>query len=148
MTRGPLQTWRGGTEDGCHTRVYGRWNERGISGDDDEIARAPAHKMWKISLCKKYSARNREKVILTCWDEVVSILRDPFQRRDMLLWSALLPILTLAKAVTPSTDSFHESLTLHPLPDGRLSVLFEFTTYFTTPKPSTAAIGQLPESAG
>jgi phosphatidylinositol glycan class T len=29
-----------------------------------------------------------------------------------------------------SNDAFHESLTLHPLPDGKLSVLFEFSTYF------------------
>lgn len=30
-------------------------------------------------------------------------------------------------------DTFHESLTVHPLPDGKLSVLFEFTTYFSEP---------------
>lgn len=28
-------------------------------------------------------------------------------------------------------DTFHESLTLHPLPDGKLSVLFQFTTHFS-----------------
>lgn len=28
-------------------------------------------------------------------------------------------------------DVFHESLTLHPLPDGKLSVLFQFTTQFS-----------------
>ncbi|OXB35774.1 hypothetical protein LQV05_005784 [Cryptococcus neoformans] len=37
-------------------------------------------------------------------------------------------------AAGPSSNSFHESLTLHPLPDGKLSVLFEFTTYFTQAK--------------
>lgn len=29
-----------------------------------------------------------------------------------------------------ASDTFHESLTLHPLPDGKLSVLFQFTTHF------------------
>ncbi|BEI85142.1 hypothetical protein CcaverHIS002_0505430 [Cutaneotrichosporon cavernicola] len=38
------------------------------------------------------------------------------------------PIL-LAAAVA-ARDTLHESLTLHPLPDGKLSVLFEFTTQF------------------
>ncbi|ORX38276.1 GPI transamidase component PIG-T [Kockovaella imperatae] len=50
----------------------------------------------------------------------------------MLLWSSLLPILTLVKATSTYDESFHESLTLHPLPDGRLSVLFEFTTLFSS----------------
>ncbi|KLT45242.1 Gpi16 subunit, GPI transamidase component [Cutaneotrichosporon oleaginosum] len=38
------------------------------------------------------------------------------------------PILLAAAAV--ARDTFHESLTLHPLPDGKLSVLFEYTTQF------------------
>jgi phosphatidylinositol glycan class T len=38
------------------------------------------------------------------------------------------PILLAAAAA--ARDTFHESLTLHPLPDGKLSVLFEFTTQF------------------
>lgn len=51
----------------------------------------------------------------------------------MLLLSTILPVLTLAKLVTAKDeDSFRESLTLHPLPDGRLSVLFEFVTEFTS----------------
>lgn len=33
-----------------------------------------------------------------------------------------------------TTNSFRETLTVHPLPDGKLSVLFEFTTYFTSPR--------------
>lgn len=33
-------------------------------------------------------------------------------------------------AAAAARDTFHESLTLHPLPDGKLSVLFEFTTQF------------------
>lgn len=41
-------------------------------------------------------------------------------------------------AAVPSSNSFHESLTLHPLPDGKLSVLFEFTTYFTQTKPTSS----------
>lgn len=36
---------------------------------------------------------------------------------------------TLALAAPP--DTFHESLTLQPLPDGKLSVQFEFTTHFS-----------------
>ena len=51
---------------------------------------------------------------------------------DMLLLSSILPVLTLARHVSAaSSDTFGESLTLHPLPDGKLSVLFEFTTHFT-----------------
>ena len=51
----------------------------------------------------------------------------------MLLLSTVLPIVSLARRVAASpTDSFRESLTLHPLPDGKLSVLFEFTTDFTS----------------
>lgn len=51
----------------------------------------------------------------------------------MLLLSTILPVLTLAKLVTAKDgDSFRESLTLHPLPDGRLSVLFDFVTEFTS----------------
>lgn len=42
----------------------------------------------------------------------------------------LLGAIALAAAVT-ARDTFHESLTLHPLPDGKLSVLFEFTTQFS-----------------
>ncbi|WVQ81825.1 hypothetical protein IAT38_003952 [Cryptococcus sp. DSM 104549] len=42
-----------------------------------------------------------------------------------------------ATADSPS-NSFHESLTLHPLPDGKLSVLFEFTTVFTDPTSSSS----------
>jgi hypothetical protein len=50
----------------------------------------------------------------------------------MLLLSSILPFLTLARHVSAvPIDSFAESLTLHPLPDGKLSVLFEFTTHFT-----------------
>ncbi|WVQ72702.1 hypothetical protein IAR50_002262 [Cryptococcus sp. DSM 104548] len=45
------------------------------------------------------------------------------------------PLLILAPAFVSASDSFHESLTLHPLPDGKLSVLFEFTTYFTLSHP-------------
>lgn len=37
----------------------------------------------------------------------------------------------LAFQQPPKADSFHESLTLHPLPDGKLSVLFQFTTHFS-----------------
>lgn len=53
-------------------------------------------------------------------------------RGSMMLLSTLIATL-LAPALTRAVpgDSFHESLTLHPLPDGKLSVLFEFTTYFT-----------------
>lgn len=43
-------------------------------------------------------------------------------------------IAVLSTAVLASgsgQDTFHESLTLHPLPDGKLSVLFEFTTHFS-----------------
>lgn len=36
-----------------------------------------------------------------------------------------------AVADASARDTFHESLTLHPLPDGKLSVLFEFTTQFS-----------------
>ncbi|WRT68675.1 uncharacterized protein IL334_005654 [Kwoniella shivajii] len=31
-------------------------------------------------------------------------------------------------------DAFYESLTLHPLPDGRMSVLFQFETEFSSPR--------------
>ncbi|TXT09217.1 hypothetical protein VHUM_02691 [Vanrija humicola] len=45
---------------------------------------------------------------------------------------AVLSISGLAAAQpSPPPDTFHESLTLHPLPDGKLSVLFEFTTHFS-----------------
>lgn len=57
------------------------------------------------------------------------------------LMRLILPILQLALIALPlavavivpkeGSDSFHESLTLNPLPDGKVSVLFEFTTYFT-----------------
>ncbi|KAK8854554.1 hypothetical protein IAR55_003293 [Kwoniella newhampshirensis] len=60
----------------------------------------------------------------------------------MLLSSLKLLLLTPIYAAAISSDSFHESLTLHPLPDGKLSVLFEFTTYFTAANPSS----QIPQS--
>ncbi|KAK4689618.1 GPI-anchor transamidase subunit T, partial [Tremellales sp. Uapishka_1] len=47
----------------------------------------------------------------------------------------VLPFLLPAQA--SSSDSFSESLTLHPLPDGRLSVLFEFTTHFSSSSPQS-----------
>lgn len=37
----------------------------------------------------------------------------------------------LATGQRAPEDTFHESLTLHPLPDGKLSVLFQFTTHFS-----------------
>ncbi|RXK42297.1 hypothetical protein M231_00287 [Tremella mesenterica] len=56
----------------------------------------------------------------------------------MLLSSLILTLITPTRVrcsghqdVPP--DAFHESLTLHPLPDGKLSVLFEFTTHFSSP---------------
>ncbi|ODO05758.1 hypothetical protein I350_04819 [Cryptococcus amylolentus CBS 6273] len=48
----------------------------------------------------------------------------------------------LAPALVSALDSFQESLTLHPLPDGKLSVLFKFTTYFTLSQPSSSSISQ------
>ncbi|OCF40715.1 hypothetical protein I317_05487 [Kwoniella heveanensis CBS 569] len=42
-------------------------------------------------------------------------------------------------ASTTEQDAFYESLTLRPLPDGRLSVLFEFTTYFGSPASSSSS---------
>jgi phosphatidylinositol glycan class T len=43
----------------------------------------------------------------------------------------LLPAACLLLALgTSAAESYHESLTLHPLPDGKLSVSFDFTTYF------------------
>ncbi|EKD02669.1 hypothetical protein A1Q2_03095 [Trichosporon asahii var. asahii CBS 8904] len=47
-----------------------------------------------------------------------------------------LPLLGLAVTALATEqgipeDTFHESLTLHPLPDGKLSVLFQFTTHFS-----------------
>lgn len=39
-------------------------------------------------------------------------------------------------AIAAPPDTLHESLTLHPLPDGKLSVLFEFTTHFSLHKGS------------
>lgn len=47
-------------------------------------------------------------------------------------------LLLLAAALAPAAfaDVFRESLTLHPLPDGKLSVLFEFTTEFELPRES------------
>ncbi|WVQ95198.1 hypothetical protein IAU59_002292 [Kwoniella sp. CBS 9459] len=71
----------------------------------------------------------------------------------MLLSSLRLLLLTpiisaAAAAAAPSAverglaageeESFYESLTLRPLPDGRLSVLFEFTTYFGPSSSSTS----------
>ena len=52
----------------------------------------------------------------------------------MLLPSVLplLIVLIQASLASSSPESFHESLTLHPLPNGKLSVLFEFTTLFTS----------------
>lgn len=44
---------------------------------------------------------------------------------------ALIAIAIGVTAVRAAQDSFFESLTLHPLPDGKVSVLFEFTTYFS-----------------
>lgn len=49
----------------------------------------------------------------------------------MLLSTLIATLLAPAVAHAAPGDSFHETLTLHPLPDGKLSVLFEFTTYFT-----------------
>ena len=45
----------------------------------------------------------------------------------------MLKLLILAASLAPCilADAFRESLILHPLPDGKLSVLFEFTTDFT-----------------
>jgi len=48
----------------------------------------------------------------------------------MLGASGLITILTLVNNVIAKPSTFSESLTLHPLPDGKLSVLFEFTTHF------------------
>ncbi|WWC71298.1 uncharacterized protein I206_105252 [Kwoniella pini CBS 10737] len=39
-------------------------------------------------------------------------------------------------------DAFYESLTLHPLPDGRMSVLFEFETIFS----SSESLSSIPQS--
>lgn len=44
--------------------------------------------------------------------------------------AAALAAAATASATVSARDTFHESLTLHPLPDGKLSVLFEFTTHF------------------
>lgn len=58
-----------------------------------------------------------------------------FDARTMRL-SYFLSVLSIAglassQPTNPPPDTFHESLTLHPLPDGKLSVLFEFTTHFS-----------------
>ena len=57
-------------------------------------------------------------------------------RLGKLLQSTLVLILSSYHFTSASSgiNSFHESLTLHPTPDGKLSVLFEFTTYFTSPR--------------
>lgn len=48
---------------------------------------------------------------------------------------AVLSSAVLASAgPTSPQDAFHEVLTLQPLPDGKLSVLFEFTTHFSLHK--------------
>ncbi|WWD19310.1 hypothetical protein CI109_103768 [Kwoniella shandongensis] len=60
----------------------------------------------------------------------------------MLLSSLRIIILAPIYAAAVSSSSFHESLTLHPLPDGKLSVLFEFTTYFTSESSSSSSIAQ------
>lgn len=60
---------------------------------------------------------------------------------------ALIPLLGLglsvasAKASQSPSESYHESLTLHPLPDGKLSVSFDFTTYFSSPPNQDEGIG-------
>lgn len=56
----------------------------------------------------------------------------------MKAWGTLCLLVPSLRAVLASGDSFHESLTLHPLPDGKLSVLFEFTTYFSSPGRTTS----------
>lgn len=45
----------------------------------------------------------------------------------------MLKLVLLAASLAPwaLADAFRESLTLHPLPDGKLSVLFEFETDFS-----------------
>ncbi|WWC63591.1 uncharacterized protein I303_106196 [Kwoniella dejecticola CBS 10117] len=55
------------------------------------------------------------------------------------------PIYSTVSKKTPQIshdDAFYESLTLHPLPDGRMSVLFEFETIFSSP----GASGSIPQS--
>lgn len=50
----------------------------------------------------------------------------------MRLSDALVALCLGASALAAGRpDTFHESLTLHPLPDGQLSVLFQFTTQFS-----------------
>ncbi|WVQ68517.1 uncharacterized protein L199_006725 [Kwoniella botswanensis] len=46
----------------------------------------------------------------------------------------LAPIYTAVAIQHGTDDTFSESLTLHPLPDGRMSVLFQFETIFSSPK--------------
>lgn len=51
------------------------------------------------------------------------------QMRLLIATSALL-LAGTAQKVLAGLGSFHEELTLHPLPDGSLSVSFDFSTYF------------------
>jgi phosphatidylinositol glycan class T len=57
----------------------------------------------------------------------------------MLRLALLATLVPALEAALSGSNSFHEALTLQPLPDGKLSVLFEFTTYFT-PSSSGSAI--------
>lgn len=52
--------------------------------------------------------------------------------RNMRLKVGLSALLATGSSsgVLASLGSFHEELTLHPLPDGSLSVSFDFSTYF------------------
>lgn len=70
-------------------------------------------------------------------------IRAVFQPHSTMIRSKSLAALLLAPllAAAGPNDSFHESLTLHPLPDGKLSVSFEFTTYFDSPAVGTSLGG-------
>nr|XP_019044960.1 hypothetical protein I302_06876 [Kwoniella bestiolae CBS 10118]OCF23890.1 hypothetical protein I302_06876 [Kwoniella bestiolae CBS 10118] len=50
----------------------------------------------------------------------------------------LAPIYAAAVSQHDHEDAFSESLTLHPLPDGRTSVLFQFETTFSSPRLSSS----------
>jgi phosphatidylinositol glycan class T len=55
--------------------------------------------------------------------------------RGICLAVASIALLGFAyEAGAADADSFRESLTLHPLPDGKISILFEFTTTFSIPQ--------------
>ena len=116
--------------------VVALWTRSEVGLVDDAVDRGGGLHRWSSSWQPSPSRRE---------PDIDSVNNNNHYRAAMMLshFVAVLSTALVALGASTPQDTFHESLTLHPLPDGKLSVLFEFTTHFNLHKGSAGRTRKL-----